>query len=159
MEEKEGGGGRGGRRRNYIRRWFNVSQRSCSCIFSLPSFPPTQNQQRCKSLSSQRLGVPLRLFTVSRGRTLTSWGAVGGDGVGWGGGGSVGHTVFAPVDWQPVLPAHICCFTSLCSPSAGPHSLPGAISPPNRQLPSVLHLPSALHLWYFIDVAAPFNYF
>lgn len=55
---------------------------AAAAFFFLPSFPPTQNQQRCKCLSSQRLGVPLRLFSVSRGRTLTSWGAVGGDGVG-----------------------------------------------------------------------------
>lgn len=43
--------------------------------------PPTRNQQCCKCLSSQRAGVPLRLFTVSRGRVLTGWGGGAGGGL------------------------------------------------------------------------------
>lgn len=153
-EEEEGGG-----RRNYIRRWLNVSQRSCSCIF-FPSFPPTQKQQRCNCLSPQRLGVPLRLFTVSRGRTLTSWGGVGGYGVGWGGGGGAQwvtrrlRLLIGSLDFLPISAA----LQTSAAPQLG-RTACQAPSAPISQFPSVLHLPSALHLWYFNDVATPFNYF
>lgn len=47
--------------------------------------PQTRNQRRCKCLSSQRPGVPLRLFTVSGGRAVTGWGEEGRE-VWWSGG-------------------------------------------------------------------------
>lgn len=103
--------------------------------------------------------VPLRLFTVSRGRTLTSWGGVG---VGWGGGGWGGaqwvtrclRLLIGSLGFLPMSAA----LQASAAPQLG-RTACQAPSAPISQFPSVLHLPSALHLWYFNDVAAPFNYF